>query len=196
MNVQLILAGVGGQGILFATRIFSETALAQGFPVIGSETHGMSQRGGSVISHLKIGHYQSPLVRQGTADFVFAFDPAEAYRTLAFLKRGGVCFVNASPSRFPEASIKARLEEREIEVWVINADQIALSLDSPPSANVALIGFALSHPAVPFPYEGIKETILRASGERFKEANLKALEAGYEEGGRQQKEGELGGHDA
>jgi indolepyruvate ferredoxin oxidoreductase beta subunit len=100
MDLKLILSGIGGQGVLFATSVFSETALSLGYDVLGSETHGMSQRGGSVISHLKIGAYESPLVRQGTADVLLAFDEDEAYRTLGFLTRGGLCFVNSARSDF------------------------------------------------------------------------------------------------
>ena len=65
---QLIISGVGGQGILFVTRLLAETAIAAGMPVLTSETHGMAQRGGIVISHLKVGEYTSPLVRPGQAD--------------------------------------------------------------------------------------------------------------------------------
>ena len=74
MRTQMILAGVGGQGILFATKIFSELGLKIGLSVTGSETHGMSQRGGSVISHLKLGSFHSPLIRTGSADLLYSFD--------------------------------------------------------------------------------------------------------------------------
>lgn len=179
MNLQVILAGVGGQGILFATRIFSELALAQGYDVIGSETHGMAQRGGSVVSHLKIGDYSSPLVRQGTADILFSFDRDEAYRTLGFLKRGGLCFVNSPREDFWDAGIKAYLEENEIRAYSFPADKVALALGAPRSANLALIGYALSTPDVPFTYEDIKETIVRVSPPRFRDVNLQAFDTGY-----------------
>jgi len=179
MNLQVILAGVGGQGILFATRIFSELALGQGYDVIGSETHGMAQRGGSVVSHLKIGDYSSPLVRQGTADILFSFDRDEAYRTLGFLKRGGLCFVNSPREDFWDAGIKAYLEKNEIRAYSFPADKVALALGAPRSANLALIGYALSTPDVPFTYQDIKETIVRVSPPGFRDVNLQAFDTGY-----------------
>jgi indolepyruvate ferredoxin oxidoreductase beta subunit len=179
MDLKLILAGIGGQGILFATRIFSETALAQGYNILGSETHGMSQRGGSVISHLKIGPYESPLIRHGTADVLMAFDVDEVYRTLAFVKRGGLCFVNSPRGDFWDAGVKAYLAKNDIAAHTFPADKIALELGSPRSANLALIGYAVSMPDVPFGYDDIKATIERITPSRFKEVNLQAFEVGY-----------------
>ena len=179
MDLQLILSGVGGQGILFATRIFSTLALEQGYNVIGSETHGMAQRGGSVISHLKIGDYSSPLVRQGTADILLSFDRDEAYRTLGYLKRGGLCFVNSLKEDFWGPGIKGYLEKNEIRAYSFPADKVALALGAPRSANLALIGYALSVPDVPFTYEDIKETIVRVSPPRFRDVNLQAFDTGY-----------------
>jgi indolepyruvate ferredoxin oxidoreductase beta subunit len=179
MNLQLILSGVGGQGVLFSTRIFTTLALEKGYNVIGSETHGMAQRGGSVISHLKIGDYSSPLVRKGTADILLSFDRDEAYRTLGFLKRGGLCFVNSPKEDFWDARVKVYLEKNEIRACSFPADKVALALGAPRSANLALIGYALSVPDVPFTYEDVKETIVRVSPSRFREVNLQAFDTGY-----------------
>jgi len=187
MDLKLILAGVGGQGILFGTRVFSETALAQGYDVLGSETHGMSQRGGSVISHLKIGLYQSPLIRPGTADVLISFDEDEVYRTLAFLRRGGLCLVNSPRRDFWDAEVKAYLDRNDTSAHAFAADKIAMELGSPRSANLALIGYAVSMPEMPFGdarggpfgYDEMRATIESISPSRFKEVNLKAFEAGY-----------------
>ena len=179
MNLQMILSGVGGQGILFATRIFTNLALEKGYNVIGSETHGMAQRGGSVVSHLKIGDYSSPLVRQGTADLLLSFDPDEAYRTLSFLKRGSLCFVNSPREDFWDPGIKSYLKKNEIRAYSFPADRVALALGVPQSANLALIGYALSAPDVPFTYEDVRETIARISPPRFRDVNLQAFDIGY-----------------
>ena len=197
MNLQMILSGVGGQGILFATRIFTTLALKNGYHVIGSETHGMAQRGGSVISHLKIGDFSSPLIRKGTADILLSFDRDEAYRTLGFLKRGGLCFVNSPKEDFWHPAIKEYLERNQIRAHSFPADKVALSLGAPRSANLALIGYAvrlslrpelrprgahgkaLSVPDVPFTYEDVKETIVQISPPRFREVNLRAFDIGY-----------------
>ena len=179
MDFKLILAGVGGQGILFASSVFSETALAQGYDVIGSETHGMSQRGGSVIAHLKIGPYESPLIRTGTADLLLAFDQDEAYRALAFVKPGGLCFINSLSGDFWDPRVKAYLERNNIAAHSLAADSIAMELGSPRSANLALIGHAASVPEVPFSHDEIKATIERLSPSKWREVNLRAFEAGY-----------------
>jgi indolepyruvate ferredoxin oxidoreductase beta subunit len=179
MNLQMILSGVGGQGVLFSTRIFTELALGKGHNVIGSETHGMAQRGGSVISHVKIGDFSSPLIRQGTADLLFAFDQDEAYRTLSFLRRGGLCFVNSPKEDFWDPGVKGYLEKNEIRAYSFPADKVALALDAPRSANLALIGYALSVPNVPFAYGDIREIIARVSPSRFRDVNLQAFDTGY-----------------
>src|SRR3972149_3754284 len=86
MNIQMIISGVGGQGVLLVTRIFAAFALQEGYPLIGSEDHGMSQRGGSVMTHLKIGNFDSPLVKKGGADILLSLEKNEAYKTLHYLK--------------------------------------------------------------------------------------------------------------
>jgi indolepyruvate ferredoxin oxidoreductase beta subunit len=187
MRVQIILAGVGGQGVLFATRVFAQMAMAKGFPVIGSETHGMSQRGGSVTSHLKVGQFNSPLIRTGTADIVYSFEKNESYRSLHFLKgatekeQGGLCFINAPDEGFPEAQIGTYLRERGIGVYVLGADGIARELGFPLSSNLVLIGFSSAHPSFPFQYGDLRETVRTVSPSRFREANLAVLERGYQE---------------
>jgi len=160
-------------------RIFSELALEKGYNVIGSETHGMAQRGDSVISHLRIGDYSSPLVRKGTADILLSFDRDAAYRTLGFVKRGGLCLVNSPKEDFWDPGIKGYLEKNEIRAYSFPADKVALALGAPQSANLALIGYALSVPDVPFTYEDVKETIVRISPPRFRDVNLQAFDTGY-----------------
>lgn len=190
-RVKLVIAGVGGQGVIFATHLLAETALALGYQVIGAETHGMSQRGGSVISHLKIGtpptggdRVSGPLVRHGTADAFLALDPDEGYRALGFLRDGGAGFVNTSRPDYPVPGITAHLAGRGIEIHVVDADGIAMELGSPALVNVALIGFALAHPGFPFSYQAVLETLARVSKERFRAPNLKALARGYNAGER------------
>ncbi len=179
MDAKLILAGLGGQGVLFATRVFSETALALGYDVLGSETHGMSQRGGSVISHLKLGAYASPLVRHGTADVLFAFDGQEAYRTLAFLRRGGLCFVNSPRDGSWDEGVARYMTENDIAAYSYGADRVALELGAPRSANLALLGFSTSVSETPFGHDQLRATIERITPPGFREANLAAFDAGY-----------------
>ena len=115
MKVQIILAGIGGQGVLFSSKIFSELGLKLDLDVIGSETHGMSQRGGSVIAHLKLGKFQSPMIRIGTGDILYSFEENETYRTLRFLRKGGICFANLEDSSRFDQKVLDYLKKKGIK---------------------------------------------------------------------------------
>ena len=188
MNVQLIISGVGGQGVLLLTRIFSEMALKEGYPMIGSEDHGMSQRGGSVITYLKIGDFNSPLVKRGNADILLSLEKNEAYKTLHFLKpstngqNGGLCFINAPDPNYMEKQIRDHLKEKGIEVYIFGADRVAKEMGSIQSANIALIGFASAHSRFPFSHEILREAIERVTHPRFREVSLKIFDKGFLEG--------------
>jgi len=95
LNVNIVIVGVGGQGILLASEILSETFMLAGYDVKKSEIHGMSQRGGSVVSHVRYGQKVfSPLVPEGEGDILFGFELMETYRYLPLLKKGGAVVVN------------------------------------------------------------------------------------------------------
>lgn len=182
MKVQIILAGIGGQGILFSSRIFSELGLRLGLEVIGSETHGMSQRGGSVIAHVKLGGFQSPMIRAGTADILYSFEENETYRTLKFLKRGGICFANLeSLSRF-DNQIKNYLKEKEIAFRAYDTSGEASKIGSIMSANIVLLGYSVGTGLVPFKYEDLKHVLELMSRKKNLKINLKAFEIGFQEG--------------
>lgn len=174
-ELKLILVGLGGQGVVFLTRLLAQTAVTLGQPVMVSETHGMSQRGGSVISHLKIGGNEAPLIRRGAADVLLALEADEAVRNLPFLRRGGLAFVDAENGLRPE--VAERLEQFNLQVFSLPASQMALKLGSPAVANVILAGFAAAHPALPLPFEVLRQT-LETIAPHGRELNLRALEAG------------------
>jgi len=188
MNIQMIISGVGGQGVLLVTRVFSELALREGFPLIGSEDHGMSQRGGSVMTHLKIGDFDSPLVKKGSADILLSLEKDEAYRTLHYLKpsangqEGGLCFINAPDPNYMNPQIRAYLKEKGIEAYVVNAEKLAREAGSIQSTNIALIGFATAHPRFPFSHDKLKEVIERVTSSKFREVSLKIFERAFSEG--------------
>jgi indolepyruvate ferredoxin oxidoreductase beta subunit len=193
MNVQMIISGVGGQGVLLLTRIFAEFSLKEGFPIIGSEDHGMSQRGGSVMTHLKIGNFNSPLVKKGSADILLSLEKNEAYKTLHYLKPsmndqdGGLCFINAPDPNYMEKHIRDYLKEKGIEVYVSGADKIATEMGSVQSANIALIGFATAHPRFPFPHDKLRTAIEQVTPQRFREVSLKIFEKAFLEGRKSMK---------
>lgn len=184
----MIISGVGGQGVLLVTRIFSDFALKEGYPVIGSEDHGMSQRGGSVITYLKIGQFDGPLVKKGKADLLLSLEKNEAYKTLHFLKpavsgqRGGLGFINALDSRFMKEEIQNYLKERGIEIHIFSADRAAREMGSVQSTNIALIGFASAHPRFPFPHDKLRQSIERVTPQKFRELSLKIFDRGFSEG--------------
>src|SRR4030065_1587749 len=188
MNVQMIISGVGGEGGLLVTRIFAAVALREGYPLIGSEDHGMSQRGGSVMTHLKIGNFNSPLVKKGGADILLSLEKNEAYKTLCYLKPssngrdGGLCFVNAPDPDYMNQEIKTYLKEKGIETYIFGADRFAKEMGSVQSANIALIGFATAHPRFPFPQDKLRDAIERVTPAQFREVSLKIFEKGFLEG--------------
>ena len=172
MERKLILSGLGGQGVVFLTRLLSTTAVSLGYPVMVSETHGMSQRGGSVISHLKIGGSQAPLIQRGTADVLVALEVNEAVRNLMFLRRGGAVFVNSDnglPSQLTE-----HLKRLDIRLHCLPAGEMAIRLGSAAVTNSIMAGFA--HP---LPIKALRQAI-KEIAPRGRELNLKALEAGFQ----------------
>jgi len=188
MKVQMIISGVGGQGVLLLTRVFSEVALKEGYPLIGSEDHGMSQRGGSVITHLKIGDFDSPLVKKGNADILLSLEKNEAYKTLHYLKpstngqNGGLCFINAANADFMDPEIKAFLKEKGIEVYVFGADQLAREMGSIQSVNIVMIGLASAHPRFPFSQQKLRGAIERVTPPRFKDLSLGIFDKAFAAG--------------
>lgn len=179
MNYKIIITGIGGQGVVFATRILAQVATSLDQPVMISETHGMSQRGGSVVSHLKIGGEQSPLIHQGTADILIGFNFDETLRQLPFIRPGGVIFNNTDSSL--TSKLDLQLKQLEIRVMSISASQIAVDLGSAAVTNVVMTGFALSNPPLEIQFEVIANAIKTIS-KRSLEINLKALEIGYIKG--------------
>lgn len=174
---KLILAGIGGQGVIFATRLLSVSAMSLGMSVIASESHGMSQRGGSVLSHLRFGGGQAPLVRRGMADVILGFDRDEAYRNLSFLSDGGTAFINTPSERELETKITNHLQTRAISLSSLPCSRMAMDLGTVAVANVILIGFAAAAGAFPFPLTAIQDA-LAAMGARGLELNTRALELG------------------
>ena len=135
MRQQIVLSGFGGQGILFLSRLLAEAAIAGGFPVLTSETHGMAQRGGVVVSHLKVGGFDSPLVRAGRADLLLVLKEENVPLHREFLADGGALIVNAAVPADPG---------RGVRVHAVDADALALSAGAPHAVNLILLGFALA----------------------------------------------------
>jgi len=183
--VNIVLGGLGGQGILFMTRILAQAALNKGFNVMGAETHGMAQRGGSVVSHLRLGAVEGSLVRTGSAHFLLALEENEAYRNLPFLARNGKLYTDISRDPFPRKKVRSYLEEMGIVYRSLPAGRIALSLGAPVSSNLALLGYFSSFEDDPLSHHELRETVIQVSPGRFKETNLRVFDAGFERGSRE-----------
>ena len=135
VNQQIVISGVGGQGVLFITRLLAEAAIIKEISVFTSETLGMAQRGGTVLSHLKVGNFSSPLIRPGNANGLLALKPDSLARHGYFLKPGAWVTIN-SRETLPA--------ESEFSTYTIDADKLAQRIHNPKSVNLVLLGFALA----------------------------------------------------
>jgi indolepyruvate ferredoxin oxidoreductase beta subunit len=184
MRYQVVIAGIGGQGTLFATKIFTEIARRRAVPVIGSENHGMSQRGGSVVSHLKLGEFLSPMIREGDADLLLGLDALETRRNLPFLRAGNggpgaLCLVNTpAESAFTTPEVSVILDRMGVQVCRCPADDIAMELGNPLTANLVLLGLATHQDRFPFTYEEVRAALEGISAPAYQGANLAALDRG------------------
>ncbi len=181
-TINYVLTGLGGQGILFMTKIFATAALKKGYSILGAETHGMAQRGGSVVSHLRIGKSQSSLIRAGAADFLLSMDESEAYRYLPYLKKGGKLFANAPSDTFPDDRVTAYLKKQDIETRAMEAAKTAMALGGPRSTNLAMVAFYAAFGVGPLNADDLRTTVDKMSPGPFKETNLKIFDACYETG--------------
>jgi indolepyruvate ferredoxin oxidoreductase beta subunit len=183
-GINIVLGGRGGQGILFASTLLEQAAVDLGLDVIGSETHGMAQRGGSVVSHLKVGGAKGPLVASGEADLLVSLEKTETYRTLPFLRAGGTCFTNVPEGDALDGRVTDYASSRSIPLFRLDADAVARACKAPQATNVAMLGLLASWPDSPFSRETLAGIIRTRGAERFREVNLEVFEKGYAEGRR------------
>jgi indolepyruvate ferredoxin oxidoreductase beta subunit len=176
MEIKLVIAGIGGQGVVFATKVLAQAGLLRGDPVIASENHGMSQRGGSVMSHLKIGGSDAPLIPRGAADALVGLDRSEAIRNLTFVRAGGAVFVNSANGL--DASLAARLDQLDIHVHAIDAQRCATELGAPAAANLVLLGYAAAHHDFGVAVRELEGAVRALGPASAVQANLHALAAG------------------
>ena len=186
MTKNIMIVGVGGQGTLLASRILGNTVINEGYDVKVSEVHGMSQRGGSVITYVKYGEKVfSPIIDRGEADIILAFEMLEAYRALPYLKKGGKMIVNnqsmdpmpviIGAMEYPE-NIKEKLENK-VDLVTVDALKYAKEAGNIKAVNVVLIGVMAK--STDIPYENWVETIKTTVPPKFLDVNLKAFELGY-----------------
>ena len=186
-KTNILIVGVGGQGTLLASVLLGNLALTKGYDVKLSEVHGMAQRGGSVVTHVKISEdtVNSPLIEEGDADVIIAFEELEAYRWLPYLKKGGTMYVNTQQwlpmpvvmgqAKYPE-NIMEVLDANAGTVKAFDALKIAEDCGSVKAVNVVLLGAASRD--LPFDEEAWIKVIEENVKPKFIDLNKKAFEMG------------------
>jgi indolepyruvate ferredoxin oxidoreductase beta subunit len=178
---KILLAGIGGRGVLLASNLLLECAFRKRIPVLSSDEYGMSQRGGSVVSHIKVGDFQSPLIGKEEADVMLAFEKTEGYKNLSFLKEGGLFILNSSSASIEPVELKKALEKKKIRTVILDADRMATEMGYPLGVNMILLGTLSAFSKDLFQKEALRNSIQRKSKKKGLELNLKAFEIGYQE---------------
>ncbi|KKG56857.1 indolepyruvate oxidoreductase subunit beta [Methanosarcina mazei] len=185
-KIDLLITGVGGQGAILASDIIGKAAVVSGIPIRAAETHGMAQRGGSVVNHIRLGSDFGSMIPKKGADIMLALEPMEAVRYLDFLKDGGVIIVNTQTvipvtvtsgmAKYPEVQeILDVLSEKYI-VKAFNADNLAYEAGSRLAMNVAMVGAVSIY--LPIPKETLIESVKALVPQKTVEINVRAFEMG------------------
>ncbi|PHV69296.1 pyruvate ferredoxin oxidoreductase [Sporanaerobium hydrogeniformans] len=187
--INCLITGVGGQGTVLASKLLAEAAMEEGYSVRTTETIGMAQRGGCVVSHVRMGEtIYSPLIAKGQADMIISFEPSEAVRLLPYLKKEGVMVVNTAPIKpiirpedYNYETYITVLKEQVKHLKLVDGNSICKACDEPRVLNIALLGAAISTKVIPISKEKIETIMRRKFKDRVVEINLKALKLGIQE---------------
>jgi indolepyruvate ferredoxin oxidoreductase beta subunit len=193
MKLDLVFAGIGGQGVVVLSDIFCEAALLDGFDAAKAEVHGMAQRGGSIVAYARIGDkIESPLIERGKADVILGFEVLETARALPMLKKKGTVVMNTKyiPPNFafqgPAAKpmkidyLVGMIRKKALKVHEIDAIGIASELGNPIVVNTVLLGALSALPENPIKEETLKKAICERLKEKYHSINLKAFQFGRE----------------
>ncbi len=190
-DVNVLMVGVGGQGVILASDAMSEIGMNSGYDVKKTDSLGMAQRGGSVVSHVRWGkHVFSPMVKRGEADFLVGFEQLEAGRWAPHLKQGGVAIVAdvvvvpisliGSKTTYPSwKEVEKILGQHTDQVYLIPAPKIAQEVGNPRAVNMVILGFLSAF--LELKQEAWTENIRRKLPAKFLESSLKAFAIGAEE---------------
>ena len=189
-NYSIYISGVGGQGIIKTSVIIGEAAMLEGYDVVMSEIHGMSQRGGSVSTELKIGNFKSSIVEESKADLILAFEPIEVLRGLDKANKDTTLIFNTFPivpstltqtgETYPEIDdIIKNLKDNFDSVYPIEGNGLAKDAGSILSLNMVLLGACVANDSFPLSKETVETAMKHNLAPKFHEMNLKAIENGY-----------------
>jgi len=186
-NVSVLIAGVGGQGTLLTSRVLGAAAVKAGYDVKVSEVHGMAQRGGSVVTYVKIGdRVNSPVIEKGEADILLCFEKLEALRWIDYAKNDGTVIVNdqridpmpviTGKEKYPD-DVLQRIKTSRSNVFVIDALSTAKELGNIKALNIVMVGFLAKKTNIgrEIWHEAIRENVKAG----FVELNLKAFDEGF-----------------
>ena len=181
--MDILIVGVGGQGTLLASRVLGKYALEQGFDVKLSEVHGMAQRGGSVMTYVRIGQkIASPIIDEGQADFILAFEKLEALRYAHYLKEGGqVLYSTQEIMHMPVVTGAAEYQqgiEQKLHGTGVDALGLALQAGNAKAANSVMLGALCKK--LGFDRERFETALLASIPQKTLEMNKKAFELGYQ----------------
>ncbi len=186
----VLIAGVGGTGVLTIAHILGSSALSAGLQVVQSELHGMSQRGGSVSTHLRMGtHVYGPTFPEGTGDLLVGMEPIETLRNIESVRNNGIVVFNTYEIRPLSLSILKKdypsldlliqgMKQFCQNVYSVDATTIAKELGVSIVANIVLLGAAMAKGSIPINLETVIEEIKNTVPERFIDLNVKAFQAG------------------
>ena len=187
MNKNIIICGVGGQGTILASKLISTAAMGRGIEVKSAETIGMAQRGGSVFSYIRLGdHVYSPMIAQGTADVIVAFEPGEGVRMLPYLSPQGTMVVSSHPVQPVTAALSggnyqgqemlAYLKQKVHRLQIVDVDQAVDELGTAKVINLLLLGVAVNFADMGIEEQDIRQAIAKKIAPKFHEMNLVALD--------------------
>jgi len=187
MSYSIYICGVGGQGIIKTSVIIGEAAMNQGLNVVMSEIHGMSQRGGSVSTELKIGDFNSSIIQNNAADMLLSFEPIETIRGLHKVNKDSKIVYNTHPIvpsstnvAYPSVdSITNSLKENFNHVLPIDATKLAMEAGNILSLNMVLLGAVTADDKFPLSKDTVIDAMKNNLHKKFHDLNLKAIESGY-----------------
>ena len=189
MSTNIVLCGVGGQGTVLASKLVASASMAKGFEIKSAETIGMAQKGGSVMSHLRIGDCHSPMIGSGEADLIIGFEPSETVRMLPFLKKGGAVITSDRAVMPVTAALKGSSYKGSDmtdflkgypgigKLVIVDTESAVREIGSPKAMNMVLLGAASRAGLLgEITHEDIIEAMKRKVKPQFVEMNIKALE--------------------
>lgn len=190
-SYNIYISGVGGQGIIKTSIVIGEAAMNKDMPVVMSEVHGMSQRGGVVSTELKIGHSYSPIIQAGYADLILAFEPLEALRSIHKMSQDTYVITNTSPIMpfninaskyaYPDVSlILDELKSKSKRLYTIDAVKVAEEAGHILSLNMVMLGGAAAAPKFPLPKEVLIDSMENNLPGKSLNINFNAFNQGYE----------------